>query len=1616
MPQSTFDTLKDAGLAGGIQYALYGNPYAAIGTTALSLVNSLLGDDEPPPTPSRLQQLLVKDQYVRWCFGYRRWPLFVKFANRYLLDSGDIPTEWGNLKEYDRTTTVRGVTRSNYLANILDNISYISHGQMSGLKGVFLDKHYIPMRSVSGTNYPATAPLYVPTASNQHGLRDYRDQLHVRTAFELAEYPYSSNENVALNAIYTDRNPIYSESFHDADASYVRLSLVEHGANRPDADEHPFWRGLEFPQTMGVLCSGVAVYDLSKWTADGAHLTADKVYTDNAVAVIYYVLREKYGLTDERIDMRELLDSYNYAEKVIDNNNAIQTYRADKTTPIAGSDYPYFFDNFPRYSRRYSFTGAVELKDTNIEREFKRFEAAINGQIVPIRGKLAVIAGRIRAPRSVVFTDKDFATGGPTRISQQSVADRFNALRIRYQSQVRGYEWHEIIVKDEQAIERDGQEIIKPGVVVFEDIADELSAKRAGVKMLLLARNQERIECPVNYIPEVELGDVVTFSSTALKANRRYLEVAEYQKNPRTNTTNLVLTPRTAVSDLLVTGELAPVPTISPAEALPSEVGDIVVEVLYCRYRIANLPTTAYPSNSWMYLAGGTSDSVQWTTELPEYTETEPYRFFTSRYILGGVPYQGATFSTPTALDFRGEVAFPVEVGFTYNLLQAAPTFAERNLPQYRWRSPQPGGWHFNDIRQDYLRAVHGVTQGHLLIPANEILSAVESYVGVPPYDKIRLYLDKLDGNNRTLGEYFLDIFKRTVLNKPDDQALAQLKGFGYQRNNVIWLGARDTLIQLKWNDSYWVLYQVTSFSQAFHTANIAYSPTDEAGYLRKMRALTADDLTHFGFRLRRIAYKFENRPTTLTRNTPVHVNVFGSRNLSAGVASAAAGQDGAGKEFRFTLSATPTITDATKLLPNTEPYDTQRIVRNGQVWTDEAQTPTNTLPFVLIVSRDVPGTPMRGDVPDLMRGWSRWGLPTIFAELGRDGLWLEYAYFQHSKTQPPVRPTRSNIYVGTSLATAAQRNRTGFLPLTRQSASVAGDQDRYGQWLDEQPSVSMEKPFTSLISRMRLPGHTQSYTEWSTVKALPSSLANTQVFYLALPRNKYRFRRTLTGSEVVSFLPLPPDTSATDASTRNLLGSELRLYIRGRTFTPGVWRVPILNFRAVQWVLNDFPDEFNDQQDVNIYRCQRTRQADGSWGAISRVVQMGATADVIPEGWEDGQFLTQNAAGESLYEFPYPDTGDLDSTKRYVLTVNPGSSKPAWADATTFATIGAQKPNTPRNFRTTATSTNFISLAWDAPTGGGTPTHYIVTWGARGSGGIETGSSGRITGLTTTIRNLSNNTNYLFQVQAWRSSLPSDRTATVNARTQAVQIVRTPPGTPSFTISDITTSGFTVRPTKGTGPTPDFIVLNIDTRSPARDGQGIRNREFGNVVVTGLQPGRTYYVKAYARIGTSLDSGYTADQSVRTTAAPTKSAPVLTVNSITSHTFAVSWTDGVGLTGDSYIYSSSRNRPDQLFGPTRVTAPGRTYTYRAVEVETQPGDYRTIQVARDDENGARFRSNVEKVVFTAGSRSRDEVEISTPPVPKATIQRLRNRETELALQQESEDVDSRQVIIRRMD
>ena len=538
----------------GLSYLVGGgfNPYATGILIGTSILDSLLSTDPPPPPPTRQQILFGKDTYKQWVFGYGPLPVRTQYGGSFRREGvSGLPDKW--LAAIQTATNAGALTiAKNQLEDlqgwsICDLIVYLSHGNMNsgGIRGIFIDDQYISLTSNAFSNYttPAT-PLLYPTGYPIGGnpvTDNYTGKLLLTPALSGALPTDTALNSIALGTAYAAvRNGIsWNNEWVNGIGEYnntawARISLVE-----PLLPGKTFWTDREFPSRISLLAEGIEVFDLSQYPN---HRTAAKVWTDNAISIRYYVETEIIGTPEAEIDMASVLESYNYAEDVITYDFA--KYREGRAAITNGQDSATYTGRLPRRGRRYAFNGIIGSDQPDIRRIRDRLDFAANGRTVPSGSGMAILAGHPRAATSVFFKDEDYVEN-PERVVQPDVDRSFNAIRVRYKSQMFGFAEREIIIRDQDAVDRDGREILRRGTLVIEDAPNDLAVHARTVAELIEHRNDRIISLVVIGIHnDVRIGDAVTVSSTALEVNEKKYYVANRELNFNEDTTKFLCAQR----------------------------------------------------------------------------------------------------------------------------------------------------------------------------------------------------------------------------------------------------------------------------------------------------------------------------------------------------------------------------------------------------------------------------------------------------------------------------------------------------------------------------------------------------------------------------------------------------------------------------------------------------------------------------------------------------------------------------------------------------------------------------------------------------------------------------------------------------------------------------------------------------------------------------------------------------------------------------------------------------------------------------------------------------------------------------------------------------------------
>ena len=160
----------------------------------------------------------------------------------------------------------------------------------------------------------------------------------------------------------------------------------------------------------------------------------------------------------------------------------------------------------------------------------------------------------------------------------------------------------------------------------------------------------------------------------------------------------------------------------------------------------------------------------------------------------------------------------------------------------------------------------------------------------------------------------------------------------------------------------------------------------------------------------RELTYEIENATAGDWEFKAFSLDAQGGRSVATAIdytvvgATFPAGADGVGVEYIFTVYSDETLPTNRQPL-NSWGYD-EPGTRNGQVWTDEAQNETPTVPYLFRSERDAIGQPEVGDdVPD------SWSEPKIVGHFGVDGVAFEYVYTAYSAETLPTNRRPLNTW-----------------------------------------------------------------------------------------------------------------------------------------------------------------------------------------------------------------------------------------------------------------------------------------------------------------------------------------------------------------------------------------------------------------------------------------------------------------------------------------------------------------------------------------------------------------------------------------------------------------------------
>ncbi|MDB5853274.1 MAG: autotransporter protein [Herminiimonas sp.] len=240
----------------------------------------------------------------------------------------------------------------------------------------------------------------------------------------------------------------------------------------------------------------------------------------------------------------------------------------------------------------------------------------------------------------------------------------------------------------------------------------------------------------------------------------------------------------------------------------------------------------------------------------------------------------------------------------------------------------------------------------------------------------------------------------------------------------------------------------------------------------------------------------------------------------------------------------------------------------------------------------------------------------------------------------------------------------------------------------------------------------------------------------------------------------------------------------------------------------------------------------------------------------------------------------------------------------------------------TAGTPTNStVPLSWSLPTGGGTPTDYIVEYKLTSSGTWLTFSDGTSTALSATVTGLASSSAYDFRVSATNTGGTGAVSSTVSATTAAAATVPATMSAPTATAGDTTASiAFTIPSNGGATITGYTITPYIGATAQTAQTSGTLTSP---IVATGLTNSTAYTFKIHANnsVGSGVDSP--ASNSVTPVAAAaflravTIGSPV-TESGTGPYTYTAaggSLTSGAGIVLDKHFQSGVDGSVQATFG-----------------------------------------------------------------------------------------------------
>ncbi len=293
------------------------------------------------------------------------------------------------------------------------------------------------------------------------------------------------------------------------------------------------------------------------------------------------------------------------------------------------------------------------------------------------------------------------------------------------------------------------------------------------------------------------------------------------------------------------------------------------------------------------------------------------------------------------------------------------------------------------------------------------------------------------------------------------------------------------------------------------------------------------------------------------------------------------------------------------------------------------------------------------------------------------------------------------------------------------------------------------------------------------------------------------------------------------------------------------------------------------------------------------------------------------------------------------IPSASPSSGAPGGAVAV-FTLQQSGVPGAPTNFNATADG-NTVTMSWNPPASGGTPTGYTLIARAPGGAVLLTQTLGLVHGVSAS----GPNGTYVLSIVATNASGAGAESASV---TVVLPVTGPPPGAPAGLSASVagTTAVFTWNPPASGGPVTNYILLAGTTPGFTNPVASLTLGGTPGTSVPNVPPG-TYYVRVYARNNGGLSAA--SNEVSLTVQGPTvPGAPTLNPASVVNRTVTLSWTAGSGTT-TSYALRAYLSGGPLVASANGITATGASFA------NVPPGVYE-VEVMGVNAVGASAPSN----------------------------------------------------------